>query len=326
MKKTARLACTAAAMLLAFGTATAAGTAETEQAEPAVTNQAQNQSQPKEETTSPHPTPAHTPHQAKLPMPKKNRNAIKQNPRIPRITQETSMKLRTLLVASSLFASFALPTAANALDVNIAADPPSVDVMHGGQKVTIQRNQDQKNTVNPDFAKTSRKCPPFCIQPGELAPGVESIGELEIMHYLKKMSEGDKSVIVVDSRTPDWVEKGTIPGAVNIPWDKLNIGKSDPITVQDILEKQFGVRNQDGFYMFDNAKTVVMFCNGPLRAIADQHQGPAENRLPGGQDQVVPGRHAGLGSAGADHGQAGGTRSEIRQLSPQKNGALRPVY
>lgn len=173
------------------------------------------------------------------------------------------MKLRTLFAVSALSMCLALPMAASALDVNIAADLPSVDVMHGGQKVTIMRNQDQNNVVSPDFAKTSRKCPPFCIQPGELATGVDTIGELELIQYLKKMSDGDKTILVVDSRTPDWVEKGTIPGAVNIPWDKLNIGKSDPITVQDILENQLGVKNQDGFYMFDNAKTVVMFCNGP---------------------------------------------------------------
>ena len=173
------------------------------------------------------------------------------------------MKLRTLFTVSALFTALAMPLAASALDVNIAAGLPSVDVMHGGQKATIMRNQDQNNTVNPDFAKTSRKCPPFCIQPGELAPGIATIGELEVIHYLKMMSDGDKSIMVVDSRTPDWVAKGTIPGAINIPWDKLNIGKSDPITVQDILEKHFGVKSQDGFYMFDNAKTVVMFCNGP---------------------------------------------------------------
>jgi rhodanese-related sulfurtransferase len=172
------------------------------------------------------------------------------------------MKLRTLLATSTLFASFAMPMAASALDVNLTADLPSVDIMHGGQKVTIMRNQDQNNTINPDFAKTSRKCPPFCIQPAVLAPGVETIGEMEVIHYLKKMSDGDKTILVIDSRTPDWVEKGTIPGAVNIPWDKLNIGKSDPITVQDILEKQLGVKNQDGFNMFDNAKTLVLFCNG----------------------------------------------------------------
>ena len=173
------------------------------------------------------------------------------------------MTLRTLFAASALFTTLALPMAASALDVNLTPDLPSVDVMHGGKKVTIMRNQDAANTISEDFALTSRKCPPFCIQPGEVVPGVDTIGELEIIQYLKRMSDGDASVIVVDSRTPDWTAKGTIPGSVNIPWDQLNIGHSDPITVQDILEKHFGVRNQDGFYLFDQAKTVVMFCNGP---------------------------------------------------------------
>ena len=172
------------------------------------------------------------------------------------------MKPRALLAASALF-SIALPFAASALEVNITPDLPSVKVMHGGEQVTIQRNQNQKNRINPEFAPTSRKCPPFCIQPGEVAIGVDTIGELEVIQYLKKMSDGDKSILVVDSRTPDWVAKGTIPGAVNIPWDQLNIGRSDPITVQDILEDHFGVINQDGFYLFDQAKTVVLFCNGP---------------------------------------------------------------
>lgn len=173
------------------------------------------------------------------------------------------MTLRPLFAASALFATLALPIPSGALEVNLTPDLPSVDVMHGGKEVTIMRNQDQANTISPDFAMTSRKCPPFCIQPGEVAPGVDTIGELEIIQYLKRMSDGDASVIVVDSRTPDWTAKGTIPGSVNIPWDQLNIGHSDPITVQDILEKHFGVRNQDGFYLFDQAKTVVMFCNGP---------------------------------------------------------------
>jgi rhodanese-related sulfurtransferase len=172
------------------------------------------------------------------------------------------MTVNKLLASTALLAGIALPGMALALDVNITADMPSVDVMHNGQKTTIQRIQNQNNDVNPAFAKTSRKCPPFCIQPAELAPGVETIGELEVLYYLKRMSDGDKSILVIDSRTPDWVAKGTIPGAVNIPWDKLNIGKSDPITVQEILEKQLGARQQEGFWNFDNAKTLVMFCNG----------------------------------------------------------------
>lgn len=154
------------------------------------------------------------------------------------------------------------PGAVPALDVNITTVLASVDVMHHGRKVTIMRNQDQNNTVNPDFAKTSRKCPPFCIQPGELASGVKTIGELEVLHFLKKIYDGDASIMVVDSRTPDWVEKGTIPGTVNIPWDKLDIGKSGATAVGDVLEKQLSARRQDGFWNFDGAKTLVMFCNG----------------------------------------------------------------
>ncbi|MDO8705169.1 MAG: rhodanese-like domain-containing protein [Sulfuricaulis sp.] len=156
----------------------------------------------------------------------------------------------------------AAPGAAPALEVNITAALASVDVMHHGQQVTIMRHQNQNNTINPDFAKTSRKCPPFCIQPGELAPGVKTIGELEVLQFLKKINDGNASIMIVDSRTPDWVKKGTIPGTVNIPWDTLDIDKSGSTAVAEVLEKQFSAKHQDGFWNFDDAKTLVMFCNG----------------------------------------------------------------
>lgn len=155
-----------------------------------------------------------------------------------------------------------LPATAPALEVNISADLASVDVMHHGRMVTIMRNQNPDNSINPEYAKTARKCPPFCIQPSALAPGVKTIAELEVLHFLKKISDGDASMLVIDSRTKAWVEKGIIPGTVNIPWDSLDIGKSDPVAVQDILENQLGVERREGFWDFDNARTLVLFCNG----------------------------------------------------------------
>lgn len=151
---------------------------------------------------------------------------------------------------------------ARVLEVNISADLASVDVVHHGRTVTIMRNQDQGNAIDPEYAKTSRKCPPFCIQPCELAPGVKTVAELEVLQCLKKVSDGDASLLVIDSRTPAWVEKGTIPGTVNIPWDALAIGESDPAAVRGILESQLGVEQQDGFWNFDKAKTLLLFCNG----------------------------------------------------------------
>ncbi|MDP2829956.1 MAG: rhodanese-like domain-containing protein [Sulfuricellaceae bacterium] len=173
------------------------------------------------------------------------------------------MTLNKWIASSALLATVMLPGMSSATEVKITADMPSVTVMHNGQPVVIERNQNQENTINPAFAKTSRKCPPFCIQPGELATGVQTIAELEMIHYIKKASDGDKTILVIDSRTPDWLEKGVIPGSVSIPWDKLNIGKSDPLTVTEILEKHLGAKQMDGFWNFDDAKTLVMYCNGP---------------------------------------------------------------
>jgi rhodanese-related sulfurtransferase len=162
-------------------------------------------------------------------------------------------------------AALALPLAgpnAEELKVKITPELATVTVQHKGKPVTIQRNQDKDNTVAAAFAKTSRNCPPFCIQPSTLAPGVETIAEVEMLDYLKRMSDGDDSILVIDSRTPDWVERGTIPGAVNIPWTTLNISKSDPLTIADTLESQFGAQQLEGLWDFGNAKTLVLFCNG----------------------------------------------------------------
>ncbi|MCP4391538.1 MAG: rhodanese-like domain-containing protein [Gammaproteobacteria bacterium] len=150
-----------------------------------------------------------------------------------------------------------------AAEVNITRNIESVTVKHGEADVDIMRNQNQKNTINPAFAKTSRKCPPFCIQPSKLAPGVETIAELEMLDYLKRMSEGDESIVVIDSRTPAWVAKGTIPGAINIPWTNLNPAKgADPISIGEILEERFNARNLEGLWDFRDARVLVMFCNG----------------------------------------------------------------
>jgi rhodanese-related sulfurtransferase len=169
------------------------------------------------------------------------------------------LKSLTLILPGLCLASLDLQAA----EVNISAEVESVAVMHGGSEVKIMRNQNQKNTVNPAFAKTSRKCPPFCIQPSSLAPGVETIAELEVLDYLKRMSEGDDSILVVDSRTPAWVAKGTIPGAINIPWTTLNPAKgADPISIGEILEGRFNAQNLEGLWDYRNARTLVMFCNG----------------------------------------------------------------
>jgi rhodanese-related sulfurtransferase len=171
--------------------------------------------------------------------------------------------IATSIVSTVILAASATTTAADKTAVKITPDIASVDVMHDGKKTTIMRNQDEKNTVNPSFAKTSRKCPPFCIQPAVLAPGVETIAEVEMLDYLSKINAGDDSILVIDSRTPDWVKKGTIPGSVNLPWTALNPAKgADPISIGEIMVDKFGVKELEGLWDYSDAKTLVLFCNG----------------------------------------------------------------
>lgn len=155
-----------------------------------------------------------------------------------------------------------LPLTAWAVEVRITEDLEYLDVTHLGKPVRIMRNQDPGNTVNPDYARTSRNCPPFCVQPIQIAEGVQTIGELELLGFLKRAEEGAE-VLIIDSRTPDWVKNGTIPGSINIPWTALSpTAGADPFMIADLLQNRFGVRNQEGLWDFSNAKTLVLFCNG----------------------------------------------------------------
>ena len=172
------------------------------------------------------------------------------------------MKYHKIIGNTALLVSLALSAVnvaqAEKLKVNITKDLDQVEAMHNGSKVTIMRNQDEKNTVNPAFALTSRACPPFCVQPATLAPGIETVAEIEVLGYIKKMTEGDKSILLVDSRTPDWIVKGMIPGAINMPYTKLG---DDPITVAESLEL-FGAKEVGSAWDFSKAKTLVLYCNG----------------------------------------------------------------
>lgn len=174
------------------------------------------------------------------------------------------MQLKSLAKMFTFAACLAFGGTSLAVDkVGITPSLKKFEGTINGKPVSIVRNQNTKNEINPAFAKTSRPCPPFCIQPMHLDQGVETIGEIEVIEYLQKMANGDSSILLIDSRTPNWVSRGTIPGAVNIPWTRLNPSKgADPISISEILSREFGARELEGLWDFSNAKTLIMFCNG----------------------------------------------------------------
>ena len=166
-------------------------------------------------------------------------------------------------------------TGSAATSGHITEDMMSVEVVHKGKRIEITRTED-KDAVIPDaYLKTGRHCPPFCIQPIRIVTGVETIGELEVLHYLDQAHPNDPSligtppVLVVDSRTPEWMARGTIPGSVNIPWNKISVDEAGGFPTGDemaaftrILINDFGANKHGDIWDFSNAKTLVLFCNG----------------------------------------------------------------
>ena len=155
--------------------------------------------------------------------------------------------IRALFAALALLTAAAAPLAADDdLDVRIAPELPSVTVETADGPVTIQRIQDRAHELTGPFARTSRKCPPFCIQPMTPAEGVATVGELELIDLLK-----DPDARVLDARTLEWHLEETIPGAYHLPYTQ----------VADRLD-ELGCTETGGDWDCAEAKKVALFCNG----------------------------------------------------------------
>lgn len=170
--------------------------------------------------------------------------------------------------------------AAFALDVKITPDRDFIEVIHQSKLIKVQRIQDQDHILEGGFAKTSRKCPPFCIQPMQVSEGVQTVGQLEVFDFMEKELL-DETGLLIDARTPAWWKRGTIPGSVNIPFTVFSKDKDD-LELIDAMEtlgvnrrgetsgftrtiESLGLmggaqKNED--WDFSNAKTLILWCNG----------------------------------------------------------------
>lgn len=141
---------------------------------------------------------------------------------------------------------FASPVIAD--EVGITNDIMSVIVETNEGPVEIMRNQDPEARLGEPWVKTSRLCPNVCIQPMIAAPGVTTIGELEVLEFLQTVTG-----VLVDGRVRTEYEEGTIPGAISVPYTEA----------ADRLG-EFGCEvDFDGWICEGDIPNVVLFCNGP---------------------------------------------------------------
>jgi len=139
--------------------------------------------------------------------------------------------------------------------VRITPEISYIYVYHKGKAVKVHRIQDTKNKLTGEYAKTYR--PNKDIQPIKIAKDVKTIGEVELLRFMKK-KVNKKRGILVDLRTKKEYKEESIPSAVNIP-SKIITNK---VKVEKILKILGAVRLPDGSLDTSKVLGVAFYCNG----------------------------------------------------------------
>jgi len=131
--------------------------------------------------------------------------------------------------------------------IPLVKDKPYLHVIHEGRSIKVQRVQDPDYELKGYFAKTARKCPPFCIQPIVPSPDVDAIGEVELFDFMETELR-DGTGVLIDARTPSWHQKGTIPGSINLPFTQLSKSIEDPEMLEALEVLGAKERGEVGFF------------------------------------------------------------------------------
>lgn len=161
----------------------------------------------------------------------------------------TGIAMKNYLLVSLL----TLATSAVAQDApNVLRGVPSVEVTLDSEVCVIERTDTQ---IHPSYARTGQGLP----QPISLAPGVETLGELEFIDYMVRAG-ADDSILVIDTRTENWHADLRIPCTTNVSYRYFADDRDEAIFY---LTELFDVIELDnGELDFSQAKTLVGYCNG----------------------------------------------------------------
>ena len=187
--------------------------------------------------------------------------------------------LASIILVTS--ATLAFNAQAKDVTVKITKDKSYSTVHDSGELIKISRIQDTSHVIDGSFAKTSRPCPPFCINPLSIDDRVKTVAELEVIKFMETvMYRGDG--VLIDARTPSWHKKGTIPGSINVPFtvfekdigdvelaevfESLGAVERDDVNPVLLMVEKTGLMDGDQKteqWDFTNAKELLLWCNGP---------------------------------------------------------------
>lgn len=139
--------------------------------------------------------------------------------------------------------------------VKITPNMAYIYVYHKGKAVKVHRIQDTKHKITGDYANIYR--PDKDIQPIKMHKDIQTIGEVELLTFMKKKVNKKKGLLV-DLRTKAAYKKESIPSAVNIPARV----KDNKAKVEKILKILGAKRLADGSLDTSSVKNVAFYCHG----------------------------------------------------------------
>jgi len=167
-----------------------------------------------------------------------------------------------------------------------------ITIPKGDENLTIKRHKDTQCEMENMTPKrlfggnfSSKKVPKVCqkrlvthigeLQPLQLHPEVKTLGEIELLTYLKTVTQHPEDAILIDARPPSWYHAKTIPTARNLPFNKIHYEKdiyedsfqteTEFLAYKHAYQRLFRLlnieKNEKGL-SFEHAKNVVLFSNG----------------------------------------------------------------
>ncbi len=149
--------------------------------------------------------------------------------------------------------------------VKITEDMSYVLVYHKGHAIKIHRIQDIKNHLTGTYAKISYPCPGQCIQPISFNDQIETVGEVEVVKFIKNQVNNNKGV-VIDARPKKLYNQETIPSSINIPFSLSQNTKA----MDNILAVLGVVKKPNGTFNVKKAINLIVYCNGPWCSKSEQ--------------------------------------------------------
>jgi rhodanese-related sulfurtransferase len=134
----------------------------------------------------------------------------------------------------------------------------SAEFIFHGKQVSIVRDNTQGPPLAAKFAGVAPECARACLGPVQLAEGVKTLGEREVLDFL--LGQVAKNTgLMVDARMPEDRAVGFIPGSVNLPHATL---EPENGYRNDILTALGAQPLGDGF-TFDEARHLLVYDIGP---------------------------------------------------------------